>query len=288
MIKGLVFDIRRFTIHDGPGIRTTVFFKGCPLSCWWCHNPESQDFKSEQSIRNLLLEGKRFKHTETTGKFMTVTEVMTEVERDRIFYEESGGGVTFSGGEPMMQESFLYALLHAAKAKGIHSTLDTSGYANPKAMQHIAPLVDLFLYDLKLIDDKLHRKYTGVSNRTILENLEYLFHSGKQVILRFPVVPGLTDTRENINQIKALLANYIKNPTVINRANPPSNKPNHLISDFTNLQINLLPYHSIAKEKYRRFGKNNLMDGVQDLRREDLLYLKKEFEKMGLTVVIGG
>lgn len=264
MIKGLVFDIRRFTIHDGPGIRTTVFFKGCPLSCWWCHNPESQDFKSEQSIRNLVLEGKKFRHTETTGQFMTVGEVMAEVERDRVFYEESGGGVTFSGGEPMMQEPFLYALLQASKAQGLHTTLDTSGYASPKAMQHIAPLVDLFLYDVKIVDDNLHRKFTGVSNKTILENLKYLFDSGKEVILRFPVVPGITDTPENIHQIKEII--------------PPT----------PNLQINLLPYHSIAKEKYRRFCKNNQMAEVQDLRREDMLPLKNEFEKIGLQVFIGG
>jgi pyruvate formate lyase activating enzyme len=267
VIKGLIFDIRRFTIHDGPGIRTTVFFKGCPLSCWWCHNPESQDFKSEQSIRNLVLEGKKFRHTETTGQFMTVGEVMAEVEKDRVFYEESGGGVTFSGGEPMMQEPFLYALLQASKAQGLHTTLDTSGYASLKAMQHIAPLVDLFLYDLKIIDDDLHRKFTGVSNKIILENLRSIVDSGKQVFLRFPVVPGITDTPENIRQVKFFITTL---------------SHQHITT------LNLLPYHSIAKEKYRRFCKSNQMAEVQDLRREDILPLKNEFEQIGLQVFIGG
>lgn len=294
MIKGLIFDIRRFTVHDGPGIRTTVFFKGCPLSCWWCHNPESQDFKSEKSIRNLVLEGMKFKHTETTGNFMTVDEVMAEVERDRIFYEESGGGMTFSGGEPMMQESFLFALLHAAKSKGIHTALDTSGYANPKAMQHIAPLVDLFLYDLKIMDDTLHRKYTGVSNKMILENLKFLYGSGKQVILRFPVIPGITDTPENIGQIKEFIStSHISPLTTHDSPLPTPHSPlttphSPLPTHDSPLTIHLLPYHSIAKEKYRRFCKTNQLEGVHDLSKEDLLPLVKEFEQLGLQVFTGG
>lgn len=284
MIKGLIFDIRRFTVHDGPGIRTTVFFKGCPLSCWWCHNPESQDFKSENSIRNLVLEGMKFKHTETTGNFMTVDEVMAEMERDRIFYEESGGGVTFSGGEPMMQESFLFALLQAAKSKGIHTALDTSGYANPKAMQHIAPLVDLFLYDLKIMDDALHRKYTGVSNKMILENLKFLYGSGKQVILRFPVIPGITDTPENIGQIKEFISTLKGHKVTESEDHHFTPSPHHQLP----LLIHLLPYHSTAKEKYRRFCKTNQLEGVHDLSKEDLLPLVKEFEQLGLQVFTGG
>lgn len=202
---------------------------------------------------------------------MTVEEVMAEVEKDHVFYDESGGGVTFSGGEPMMQEPFLYALLRAAKGKGLHTALDTSGYASPKAMQHIAPFADLFLYDIKIVDDGLHRKFTGVSNKTILENLKFLFDSGKQIILRFPVVPGITDTPENIREIKS----------VINRLQ------SHRVTE-SHLQINLLPYHSIAKEKYRRFCKINKLEGMPDLKKESLVTLQQEFEQMGLRVVMGG
>jgi len=270
--KGLIFDIRRFTVHDGPGIRTTVFFKGCPLSCWWCHNPESQDFKSEKSIKNLVVSGESFKTTETTGKFMTVDEVMDEVLKDQVFYDESGGGVTISGGEPMMQEPFLYALLQAARSNGIHTTLDTSGYATPEAMKHVARLVDLFLYDIKIMDKAMHRKYTGVTNKTILENLKTLYASGKKIILRFPVVPGITDTPENILQIKSLI-NTLPHPKI-----PTS----------SDLHIHLLPYHSMAREKYRRFCKSNKLAGLPDMKQEDLMSLKKEFEEAGFTVKIGG
>ncbi len=275
VIRGLIFDIRRFTVHDGPGIRTTVFFKGCPLTCWWCHNPESQDFKSERSIKNLVLSGTKFQHSETTGNFMTVDEVMAEVQKDEIFYEESGGGVTFSGGEPMMQEPFLHALLQASKTLGWHTAVDTSGYATHKAMEHTAPLVDLFLYDVKLMNDELHRKYTGVSNKPILENLEFLYRSGKNITLRFPVIPGITDTYDNIQQIKTLIIRLqSQRPVPMAHGSP--------------LSIHLLPYHTIARDKYRRFCKTNQLEGVHDLKQEALAGLKQEFEEMGLTVKIGG
>ncbi len=269
MNKGLIFDIRRFSVHDGPGIRTTVFFKGCPLSCWWCHNPESRDIRPEQSTKHLALDGRTFEREETTGRWMSVAEVMQEILQDRIFYDESGGGVTFSGGEPMLQVDFLFKLLKACRNEGIHTTLDTSGFSSIASIEKISDWVDLFLYDLKIINEEKHQKYTGVSNKMIIENLRFLYISGKNVILRFPVVPGITDTAENINDMKEVTT--------------------HLqIFKSSNLQISLLPYHSMAREKYHRFCKSNILEGIPDLKSADLLPLKAEFESIGLVVTIGG
>jgi len=265
--EGLIFDIRRFSIHDGPGIRTTVFFKGCPLSCWWCHNPESQDVKSEETIKSLKISETTFQRSETTGKFMSAGEVMQEVIKDQVFYEESQGGVTFSGGEPMMQEAFLLELLKASKTLGLHTTLDTSGYATLQAMQHIAPRVDLFLFDVKLIDDKLHQQYTGVSNIPILANLRYLVQNRYQVILRFPVIPGITDTKENVSDLKE----FIK-----------SLSPCHPVT------LDLLPFHDSARNKYCRFSKENKLANLKNMKRDELQSLGKEFESMGLQVNFGG
>lgn len=278
MTKGLVFEIRRFCVHDGPGIRTTLFFKGCPLSCWWCHNPESQDFKTETSVKKLSLSGNLIEKPETTGSFMTVNEVMAVIERDRIFYDESNGGVTFSGGEPLMQEPFLEELLIRCKQDKLHTAIDTSGYASPTPFDRVSRLADLFLYDLKLADDALHRKYTGVSNRSILRNLEALIASGKAVILRFPVVPGITDTEENIFKTKAFINSLIHRQKLHNSQMGRQNI----------LQIDLLPYHSMARKKYRRFCKTNLLEGMPDLSADQLLPLKKEFETLEIPVHIGG
>jgi len=277
--SGLIFDIRRFSVHDGPGIRTTVFFKGCPLACWWCHNPESQDFKSEQSIKKLVLSGKKFERKETTGTFMTAEKVFQEIERDRIFYEESDGGVTFSGGEPLMQEAFLFELLKLCKSEGIHTSLDTSGYATNTAIKHISKLVDLFLYDIKLMDDTLHRKYTGVSNKSILENLRFLFQTGNNIILRFPVVPGITDTSENIR----LLVEYIK---MLQDEIPHGQfvRPDKKSA----LEIDLLPYHIIAKGKYHRFNKSNKLQHLSPMKIEELEPIKQKFEAIGMLVKLGG
>ena len=277
MKKAIIFDIRRFTVHDGPGIRTTVFFKGCPLSCWWCHNPESRDLHAEKSVKHLALGGQSFEREETTGTWMTVAEVMAEALQDRIFYDESGGGVTFSGGEPMMQEAFLTDLLKECRKQGIHTTLDTSGYATQDAMAHIAGLVDLFLYDVKIINEDLHIKYTGVSNKQILENLKFLYTSGNNVILRFPVIPGITDTTTNIRD----MIEFITHLQSLKSSNPQ-------ILKSTNLQISLLPYHAMAREKYRRFCKSNLLEHLPDLKPEELLPVKAEFESFGMNVSIGG
>jgi len=266
--KGLIFDIRRYTIHDGPGIRTTVFFKGCPLRCWWCHNPESQAFNSEESIRRIVVSGKKFERTEITGKLMSVDEVMHEVLQDQLFYDESGGGVTFSGGEPLLQDIFLLELIKACKQKGIHTALDTSGYAHMRIIEKVANNVDLFLYDLKMINNALHRKYTGVFNISILDNLKFLCRTGKNVIIRFPVIPGINDMTENINDMKGFIAN-LQVPT------------------SSNLQISLLPYHNIAKGKYQRFRKTENIRDLSPVTIEQLEPIKNELETTGISVRYG-
>lgn len=270
MNKGLIFDIRRFTVHDGPGIRTTVFFKGCPLSCWWCHNPESHSCYPEESLKSLNLDGKKFSLKEMIGKWMSVEEVMSELRMDRIFYTESSGGVTFSGGEPLMQSEFLLELLKECKANNLHTTLDTSGYTDRGIIENIQPYADLFLYDLKLIDDTDHIRYTGVSNKPILENLIYLISEEKQVIIRIPVIPDITNTKKNIKAIIKFLS--------------------HLVNErksASSLKISLLPYHSIAKNKYSRFHIDNKTMHLKDLTKESLIPLKNEFEAEGFTVRIG-
>ncbi len=215
------------------------------------------------------MDGMTFDRGEITGIWMSVAEVMKEVSRDQVFYDESGGGVTFSGGEPLLQQAFLLELLKECRKCGIHATVDTSGYATREVMEHIAEYADLFLYDLKLIDEEMHRKYTGVSNQSILENLQWLYSSGKKVILRFPVIPGITDTIENIRDMKSF----------ITRSLPHISTSPH--------QLSLLPYHSIARDKYRRFCKSNLLEGLPDLNPETLVELKSEFESLGLEVTIG-
>ncbi len=260
---GIVFNIQRYAVHDGPGIRVTVFLKGCPLRCWWCHNPESLRMEPESIFPSW--EGQGVDKETILGKTMTVQEVMTEIEKELIFFDESGGGVTFSGGEPLMQPEFLKAMLECCHKQEIHTALDTSGYAPPHVLQSIIDHVDLFLYDLKIMDDTIHWKYTGVSNRMILENLQTLSRRGKLVFIRFPVIPNITDTQKNIIDMRVFL------------------------TDLKSIQqINLLPYHRIAEGKYEKLQQENKMAGVTPPSEEQLNGLKKEFEKHGFRVTIGG
>jgi pyruvate formate lyase activating enzyme len=266
MKKGIIFDIKRYALHDGPGIRTTVFFKGCAATCWWCHNPESQDLKIEKALRINRFDQNIFEEDEIIGKTMTVAEVIKEISRDQVFYDESGGGVTVSGGEPLMQPDFLQDLLIQCKNSGFSTTLDTTGYAPAKIFAPISDVVDLFLYDIKFIDDKLHLKYTGVSNKNILTNLNMIIKNNKDVILRFPIIPGITDQKKNIDEILQYILNL-----------------NH-----GGLQIDLLPYHKIARHKYDKLSKQYLM-GDTDLPTEDhMLAIKTKIESVGLIATIGG
>lgn len=264
-MEGTIFDIKHFAVHDGPGIRQTIFFKGCPLKCWWCHNPESQNINPEKYTRVNKLDGKEFKKEETVGYKILVEDLFKTIQGDKIFFEESGGGVTFSGGEPLMQADFLYETLKLCKNNKIHTCVDTTGFASLKTIEKIAELTDCFLYDIKLIDNYLHYNYTKTPVFEIIENLKWLDQNNKNVILRFPVIPGITDTEKNISEIKLLLKS-LKNIKL----------------------IDLLPYHNISNGKYNRFKMENKMKDTNPLSDEDMLKLKSEFESLGFKVGIGG
>lgn len=264
-MKGLIFDIKRFAVHDGPGIRTTIFFKGCPLSCWWCHNPESQSQKPELISREVKLDGKVFQRQETVGRMMTVKEVMAAIDRESVFYNESGGGVTLSGGEPLMQQEFALALLESCNAGGYHTTLDTCGYVQAKVLERASENTGLFLYDLKHPDSEAHKRFTGVGNQLILSNLALLAKLHKQVIIRIPVIPGINDAEDTVKRMMRVIRNA---------------------GDFN--EVHLLPFHNLAGNKYERFRMENKLQKQENLKTESLEPIKQQFEAEGFEVRIGG
>ncbi|HTY08261.1 MAG TPA: glycyl-radical enzyme activating protein [Candidatus Edwardsbacteria bacterium] len=265
-MPGVIFDIKRFSVNDGPGIRTTVFLKGCPLCCRWCHNPEGLSPQIERAVRRDRLDGRTFEVEETIGRQVTAAEVLAEVEKDRAFYDESQGGVTFSGGEPMYQPGFLAELLAVCAERGLRAAVDTSGHCDRAALERIVPLADLFLYDIKHLDDAAHREFTGVSNALILDNLRFLAGRGKELIVRVAVIPGFNDAVEHVDRLRTLLATL--GPAV--------------------REVHLLPCHHGAKGKYQKLNRPYRMDGVAGLRRGDLEGMKRRFEQLGLIVKIGG
>ena len=254
-MTGLLFDIVRNSFVDGPGIRTTVFFKGCNLHCAWCHNPESQSRKPQMLFYankctgcgkcrvvcptpdNCTLCGKCTFYCpadarKICGKEYTPEEVLEEVVKDKTFYKNSGGGVTFSGGECMLQIDALEALLRLCKEAGIHTAVDTAGHVPFEYFQRILPYTDLFLYDIKTMDEAVHRQYTGVTNARILENLRQLLDNGRKLWIRIPVIPGVNDTIAEMEKIRGFLA-----------SSPAPEK------------IELLPYHAMGEHKYAALGK---------------------------------
>ncbi len=323
LLSGLIFDIKKYAIHDGPGIRTTVFFQGCPLACWWCHNPESQSrrpvllyrasrcvlcgtcvdvcphdgikiFSSANAREHCLVVGRSgsggsiwereasgfvatdrakcdvcgecaqacyYGAREVSGKEMTVAEVMAEIERDLPFYDQSGGGITFSGGEPLLQRKFLTTLLRECKAQEIHTVVDTSGYAAWEVVDSIREYVDLFLYDLKLMNDDRHKKYTGVSNQLILSNLVRLAQSGAQIEVRIPLIPGINNGDQNLDQTAIFIAGL---PNIIG--------------------IELMRYHDIAAAKYESLGMDYPLPDILPPTEEDMRMAVSYFENLGLTV----
>lgn len=264
---GIIFDIKRFAVHDGPGIRTTVFLKGCPLRCRWCHNPESWLPVPGCAVRKVVLDGREFLEEETIGREMTAEEVMAEVEKERIVMEESGGGVTFSGGEPLMQAAFLESLLQTALAAGIHTAVDTSGFAAPNQLEAIAPHTRLFLFDLKLMDDARHQEYTGVSNRLILQNFLWLAETGKPLRVRIPLINGINTDPGNIRQTIDFLL------------------PNREVVQ----QVDLLPFHRIGKGKYERLGLSLSLPGVEaSPGSAELTAIRQQFQAAGFVVKVGG
>lgn len=261
-----IFDIKRFAVHDGPGIRTTVFLKGCPLRCWWCHNPESQEREPvtvdiERKVNGNSVPGKK-----VYGEQIELSELMETLEKDAHFYEESGGGVTFSGGEPLMQPEGLESLLRACKVHGFHTTVDTSGYATRGQFEGILDVTDLFLFDLKNMDPVLHKKYTGVDNGPILSNADFLLENGANVVFRIPVIPGINTSEAELTSMIAFL-----------KARAGTMK-----------EVHLLPYHRIAENKYRRLQMEQHLGDVAEPEEQFMRHLKEEFEKTGLEIIIGG
>ncbi len=263
---GIIFNFKKYAIHDGPGIRTTVFLKGCPLDCRWCHNPESKKAGPEKITKILQTgDGKSETRTEIVGREMAVGEVVAEIEKDLIFYDESGGGVTFSGGEPLVQHGFLRALLRECRKREIHTAVDTSGYAPESVITDIAAYTDLFLYDLKIMNPEMHKRYTGVANERILENLKQLIKLGKEIMLRFPLIPGMTDDETNIREIAEFAA-----------------------ATGGIREVAVLPYHAVAGAKYIRMKEKNPMDGVNPPDEETVRRVVSRFESYGFHVVTGG
>lgn len=256
MNKAFIFDIQRNSFVDGPGIRTTVFFKGCNLKCAWCHNPESQSAKPQMmfykdkcagcgkckgvctyNLENCDLCGKCALYCpvdarKVCGKEYTVDDVFNEIIKDKAYYDNSGGGVTFSGGECMLQIDFLLEILKKCKENGIHTAVDTAGHIPFKSFEKILPYTDLFLYDIKVFDPIKHNEYVGVCNYQILENLKKLLSSSSKIWIRIPIITGVNDSIEEMEKIKDFLNTY--------------GKPE---------EVELLPYHAMGEHKYSAIGR---------------------------------
>jgi pyruvate formate lyase activating enzyme len=299
---GWVFNIQKFSVHDGPGIRTTVFLKGCPLRCAWCDNPESQSkephmvFWDERCIRcntclsvcpqsaivadeagrkqvspercdlcGRCLEECYAGALERIGRLVTVDQVLSLVEEDRPFYDQSGGGVTLSGGEPFTQPGFSQSLLRGCQERGIRTAIETCGHAPWKVCQALLPHLDLILYDLKEVDPVRHRRYTGVSNELILNNLRRLARTDKPIVVRRPVIPGYNDDEESIHA----LARFVRQLDTVR-------------------EINLLPYHRFGQGKYERLGTEYPMGDEPSLKEEEVAGLRDVLVSYGFQVKIGG
>lgn len=295
-----VINIQKYSVHDGPGIRTTIFFKGCPLTCIWCHNPESQNYNSEIMFndekctkcglceskcpsKSIIIENEHVINDysncklcekcidfcvnnarEMVGKEYTVKELVKEIEKDRVFYEESGGGVTLSGGEVMTHADYVEELVKRCHRKGISVAVDTCGYAPFENFERILEYVDIFLYDIKLINSQYHEKYTGKPNEKILDNLRKLSEKGAKINLRIPLIEGINTDDDNIKGI----IDFIK--------------------DLNISKVNLLPYHDIGKGKYKRLKMEYVEDLMTTPSDDRLEEIKLLFEQNKYKVKIGG
>jgi len=256
-VKGRIFDIQRYSIHDGPGIRTIVFLKGCALRCKWCCNPESQSF----DIEPMKVGGKE----KIIGRDVTVAEVMKEVMKDIHYYKRSKGGLTLSGGECLLQPEFAVALLKAAKANGLHTAIESTAIADFEIIERFLPHLDLFLMDIKHLDSTKHKTFTAQPNEGILQNAMRIAMSGQHLIIRVPVVPTFNDTP---NEIRAI-AEYAKALPGVS-------------------ELHLLPYHRLGRDKYDGLDRGYELKDIEPPTNEHMELLKHEAEKTGLKVQIGG
>jgi pyruvate formate lyase activating enzyme len=302
MISGVFFDIKRYALHDGPGIRTTVFFKGCPLRCLWCHNPEGQAPFQELMVKPsrclsdchlclercpeaavsksghiLRLDRRKCRTCGAcaeacpaeamllVGRQLTTAQAADEIFKDETFHRQSGGGVTFSGGEPLMQASFLEALLEDCRRRDIHATVDTSGHVPWPALDSVRPKVQLFLYDLKMMDEKRHKELTGVTNLIILENLKRLVQGGSRVIVRLPLIKNLNDGGDHIEAA----AEFLRGLGGVER-------------------VDLLSYHALGRSKYERLDRLQPATEFRAPSPQELEQIKVRIQAYGLEVRTGG
>lgn len=274
-MTGRVFDIQRFSVHDGPGIRTTVFMKGCPLSCRWCHNPEGlsstislQYFKDKCIGCGRCKERTELSDSEkcptgaltVCGRDITVNELIKEVLRDRVFYGENGG-VTFSGGECLLQADFVASALSAVKALGVHTAIDTSGCVKWSEIKKTLDSCDLYLYDVKCHSPSLHKKFTGANNLLITENLKRLSATGKDIWIRVPVIPGFNNKEDEMSAVA------------------------ELVSSLSSVkQVTLMPYHTLGASKYETLGLDYGFDTDKRISSEELAAFKAIFEMKNIII----
>ena len=257
MEKGRIFNVQRFSIHDGPGIRTIVFFKGCYMRCAWCCNPESQEY----DIQTMQEAGKE----KIVGRDVTVDELMPEILADENYYRRSGGGVTLSGGEFLAQHRFAKALLKECKACGLHTAVESTANASFDKIEEVLPYIDLYLMDIKHMDSAKHKEFTGVGNELILENANKIAKSGAKLVIRTPVVPTFNDTAEEIRAI----SRFAKTLQGVE-------------------EHHLLPYHRLGQDKYAGLGRNYALKDLLPPSQEKMEYLLSVAEESGLKCQIGG
>lgn len=302
MNQPYIFDIKRYAINDGPGIRMVIFFKGCNLNCAWCHNPESISRLRERLYaqskciacgtcvaacpeKAITLEQDRIETDperckicgkcadvcpttaiELSGKSMSVAGIMDEIEKQRVFFDQSGGGVTFSGGEPLLHPEFLIELLDECGRRGIHRAVDTAGFVNTAVLLDVAKRTDLFLFDLKMMDSEKHREWIGVPNGKILENLKILAESGARINIRIPLIGGVNDDDENLTESARFVASLFGEKK----------------------KVNLLPYHKIAQAKYQKLGRPDDFRLLEEPTKEVQRTAVAIFEQYGIQAEIGG
>ncbi|KAF0152889.1 MAG: pyruvate formate lyase activating enzyme [Ignavibacteria bacterium] len=302
MESGLIFDIKRYSINDGPGIRVTVFFKGCNLNCTWCHNPESISHKIQKMYAknkcisccacvdncstfacNLTQDGIITDKnkcnlcgkcaevcpttaTEISGRTETTTNILNIIQKETVFMDSSEGGVTFSGGEPLLQPKFLFELLDQCGEKNIHRAIDTAGNVKTELLLEAAKKTDLFLYDLKMMNQDLHKKWTGVNNELILHNLKKLSETGSEINIRIPLIVNVNDDEQNIEEsAKFISALYGEQKSV-----------------------NLLPYHNIAQQKYAKLGSVYVTQNLEVPSQNELQRIIAHFDSFGIKAALGG